>query len=305
MRSRITIAPTEFIFRCGRDFGSCRYFGKRLAQQSADPFIVLLYKLQSSRELRVAQMLRSDRLPGKQFRVQGIEHMPTDSHRKASSRLPSDERRQAIIDAVKFVFAKKGFDRTTSRDLAKAARVSEALVYKYFPTKLSLYNAMLDACAETPAPLLSNRIQRLEPCTETLIMMVDSLMAEIVESRSAYFDGAVLGRLAARSLLEDGEFIRAMLKAFTNNWVVTFERCLKRAGADGDLRELAAPLALRAWLVHHIAFGLMLHLCPKNPAVDYSVPKQRLITEAVQFALRGVGVKQEAINRYYSLGSRW
>ena len=69
---------------------------------------------------------------------------------KDSLRLSSDERRQAIVDAVKDVFAKKGFDRTTSRDLAKAARVSEALLYKYFPTKLSLYQAMLRACAKTP-----------------------------------------------------------------------------------------------------------------------------------------------------------
>jgi len=76
--------------------------------------------------------------------------MQTGTYVRSSSRLSSDERRQAIIEAVKDVFAKKGFDRTTSRDLAKAARVSEALLYKYFPTKLSLYQAMLQACAETP-----------------------------------------------------------------------------------------------------------------------------------------------------------
>ena len=33
-------------------------------------------------------------------------------------------------------------------ELAKAAGVSEALLYKHFPSKESLYAAMLDACVE-------------------------------------------------------------------------------------------------------------------------------------------------------------
>ena len=217
------------------------------------------------------------------------------------SRLSSDERRQAIIEAVKDVFAKKGFDRTTSGELAKAARVSEALLYKYFPTKLSLYNAMLGACAKAPGWLVSNHLQALKPSTATLIIMVDSLMSQVVES--AYFEGAVLGRLAVRSLLEDGEFVRSLLKPFANNWVAVFEKCLKKAAANGDLRESPAIPDVSAWFVHHIAFGLMLHLAPKSSPIDYNVPKYRLIQEAVRFALRGIGLKEEAIQRHYNSGS--
>ena len=44
-----------------------------------------------------------------------------------SYRLSSEERRQAIVEAVKGVFAEKGFDGTTTRELASAAGVSEAL----------------------------------------------------------------------------------------------------------------------------------------------------------------------------------
>ena len=65
-------------------------------------------------------------------------------------RLPSGERRQAIVTAVKGAFADKGFDGTTTRELARAAGVSEALLYKHFPSKESLYVAMLEACADGP-----------------------------------------------------------------------------------------------------------------------------------------------------------
>jgi hypothetical protein len=44
----------------------------------------------------------------------------------------------------------------------------------------------------------------------------------------------------------------------------------------------------------------MLHLYPKVPAVDYKVSKETLIEQAVHFALRGIGLKDETIKRYYN-----
>ena len=225
--------------------------------------------------------------------------MRTDQNTRGPSRLSSDERREAIIGAVKQVFAAKGFDGTTTRELAKAAGISEALLYNYFPSKRSLYAAMLGACAEAPVWVKSNRVHALEPSTATLVIMVHSLMSELVQGSSTHVDNGVLGRLAVRSLLEDGEFVRASLKPFASAWVAIFEECLKAAAKFGDLREFPMSHDLHAWFVHHIAFALMLHLYPKVPAIDYKVPKETLIEEAVHFALRGVGLKDEAIKRYY------
>ena len=225
--------------------------------------------------------------------------MQTGSDIRGSSRLSSDERREAIIEAVKGVFAKKGFERTTSRDLAKAARVSEALLYKYFPTKLSLYEAMLDACAETPIWSKTDWIEDVKPSTATLISMVASLISQVVEGRSAYSDGALLGRLAVRCLLDDGYTAGTVLKPFTNNWMATFEKCLRNAAAAGDLGGYPTTPHLCAWLLHHIALGLMLHASSRNP-IDYKVPKHTLIRETVRFALRGIGLKEEPINRHYN-----
>jgi AcrR family transcriptional regulator len=69
---------------------------------------------------------------------------------RSHPRLPSRERRDAIIAAVRTTFAEKGFDRTTTRELVRAAGVSEALLYKPFPSKESLHAAMLEACAASP-----------------------------------------------------------------------------------------------------------------------------------------------------------
>lgn len=59
------------------------------------------------------------------------------------SRRSSHERQASLIQAATGLFAKKGFNGTTTKEIAKAAGISEALVFKHFPTKRALYAAIL------------------------------------------------------------------------------------------------------------------------------------------------------------------
>ncbi len=63
----------------------------------------------------------------------------TPSGQRASAR----DRQASLIVAAASLFAAKGFNGTTTKEIAKAAGVSEALVFKYFPTKRTLYAAIL------------------------------------------------------------------------------------------------------------------------------------------------------------------
>lgn len=58
-------------------------------------------------------------------------------------RQSSQERQASLIQAATRLFAKKGFNGTTTKEIAKAAGISEALVFKHFPTKRALYAAIL------------------------------------------------------------------------------------------------------------------------------------------------------------------
>jgi AcrR family transcriptional regulator len=215
-------------------------------------------------------------------------------------RLSADERKQAIVDAVRNVFAEKGFDGTTTRELAKAAGVSEALLYKHFPSKESLYTAMLDACAKGPTFAQFNRILALEPSTSTLVLMVYFTISHYVLPRPGDPYKAALNCLLARSLLDDGALVRLTHKKFASAWITKFEACLKEAVKLGDLRESRLRRNLGVWFVHHIAFSLMLHLHPKVPAIDYKVSKDELVEQATWFGLLGVGLREESIKRYYN-----
>jgi AcrR family transcriptional regulator len=222
------------------------------------------------------------------------------NHMGNVARLSADQRKQAIVDAVRDVFAQKGFDGTTTRELAKAAGVSEALLYKHFPSKESLYAAMLDACAQGPAFAQFNRILALEPSTSTLVLMVYFTISHYVLQRPGDPYKAALNCLLVRSLLDDGALVRLTHKKFASAWISKFEACLKEAVKTGEIRDTPMRRDLRVWFVHHIAFSLMLHLHPKVPAIDYKVSKDELVEQATWFALLGVGLREESIKRYYN-----
>jgi AcrR family transcriptional regulator len=55
----------------------------------------------------------------------------------------ADERREQLIRAAIGLFASKGFSGTTTKEIAAAAGVTEALIFRHFPTKDALYEALL------------------------------------------------------------------------------------------------------------------------------------------------------------------
>lgn len=59
-------------------------------------------------------------------------------------RMTAEERRLSIIKAAQRAYAQYGFFGTTTRDLAREAGVSEALLFKHFATKDDIYFAMLE-----------------------------------------------------------------------------------------------------------------------------------------------------------------
>jgi AcrR family transcriptional regulator len=70
-------------------------------------------------------------------------------------RLSGEERRQQIVEAAIDLFSRKGFRGTTTREIAEAAGISEAMIFKHFATKQELYSAIIEAKSETEEPLAS------------------------------------------------------------------------------------------------------------------------------------------------------
>src|SRR5439155_20235518 len=59
-------------------------------------------------------------------------------------RLPAAERRQAILDTACIVFAERSYRGATTAEIARAAGVTEPVLYRHFPSKTDLYLACLE-----------------------------------------------------------------------------------------------------------------------------------------------------------------
>jgi TetR/AcrR family transcriptional regulator len=57
--------------------------------------------------------------------------------------MPADERRQHLLDVALHLFATRGFSGTTTRSIAAAAGISEAIIFRHFTTKEELYDSIL------------------------------------------------------------------------------------------------------------------------------------------------------------------
>jgi AcrR family transcriptional regulator len=220
---------------------------------------------------------------------------------KTVVKLSGEERRTAIIRAVRRVFAEKGFDGTTTRELADAAGVSEALLFKHFPNKEALFTAMQHSCCNEQDLGRYERLKALQPSASTLALMVHFLISKIVAGCAARdSEQAIQNRLMLRSLAEDGEFARLLMRRLASDWIPKIEECLKAAVAAGDAVDNPVRPGLRGWFAHHLAAMILMHSLPAKPVVDYGIAREKLVEQAVWFSLRGMGLKEEAIERYYN-----
>src|SRR5438270_13167565 len=57
----------------------------------------------------------------------------------ASVRFSAANRRQQIMDVALQLFARRGFQGTTTRQIAERARANEAIIFRHFPSREDLY----------------------------------------------------------------------------------------------------------------------------------------------------------------------
>jgi TetR/AcrR family transcriptional regulator len=72
----------------------------------------------------------------------------TQAPESLPQRMSGDNRRRQLIEVAIDLFSRKGFGGTTTKEIAAAAGVTEAVIFRHFATKQDLYQAILDTkCA--------------------------------------------------------------------------------------------------------------------------------------------------------------
>ena len=58
----------------------------------------------------------------------------------------AEERREEILEAAERIFAARGLHGTPTMEIAKAAGISQAYLFRLFGTKAELFSALVERC---------------------------------------------------------------------------------------------------------------------------------------------------------------
>lgn len=179
--------------------------------------------------------------------------------------MSAEDRRLQILRVAVSLFSQRGFGGTTTKEIAQAAGVSEAMVFRHFATKQELYRAILDhkACSGDS-------------------MNPEQMVAEALKQKD---DQAVFERLALGALEHhecDPEFQRLLLHSALEGHELAemfFEKFILRVYAllggyiaerqrDGAMVQIDPAIMVRSFI------GMIIHHSLNNNLWD---PNRRLL----------------------------
>jgi AcrR family transcriptional regulator len=218
-------------------------------------------------------------------------------------RMTAKDRKRAIVAAALPLFARRGYAETTTKDLARAAGVSQPLLYKHFPGKQALYHEILKFSRQDDDRAVQ-KLAGLKPSSSTLVYLVYYLMRALVLGKPV---GVIAWdtrhRLMLKSLLEDGAFARMVYRSRFDCYCSRMEACLEAAIAAGDAVKSPLTPGNRARFAYHVGAWLALVHLPPTPAINYRVSREKLLDQCVWFVLRGMGLTDQALATFYNPGA--
>ena len=163
--------------------------------------------------------------------------------------MKGDERREQILTTAINLFSRNGFRGTTTKEIARAAGVSEAMVFRHFETKEALYGAILDdkGCREDVARFPwegSTELQRaLEEGDDFAVFYNIGMKAlEKHQTNTSFL------RLLFYSALEEHELAAQFFNDFVERVYVFIGEYIERRQREGAFRAIEPRIAVRAFI---------------------------------------------------------
>jgi AcrR family transcriptional regulator len=198
-----------------------------------------------------------------------------------ATRIPAEDRREQILNVAMSLFARHGFEGTTTRQIAELARVNEAIIFRHFPSKEDLYWAIIRRKCnhEGRTRMLEERIAAGGSDLE-----IFSSIAEQMLSRSRVDEN--ITRLLLFTALERHELSQEFFQTFVAEQYEMVARYIRRRVQQGAFRNVDATLAARGFLGMVIYHYLIQELFGGKRQADYDAGE--VGRELAELWLRGV-----------------
>ena len=188
--------------------------------------------------------------------------------------MAGEERRLQLLAVAVSLFSERGFRGTTTKEIAQAAGVSEAMVFRHFATKEELYAAILDhkACASggfEPALMAEDAIRRKDDRA-----VFEGLALGALEHHQ---DDPDFQRLLLYSALEKHELAQMFFDQFVLRVYEFLGAYIRERQRDGVFVEMDPKIVVRSFI------GMVMHHSLNNNLWD---PNRRLLNISNEVAAK-------------------
>ena len=202
------------------------------------------------------------------------------------------ERRLQILRVAMRLFSQRGFGGTTTKEIALAAGVSEAMVFRHFATKKELYSAILDhkAC-------LHDTMDPIQVVAEAIARKDDRAVFEglALDSLNRHDSDPEFNRLLLHSALEEHELAQMFWEKFVTRVYRILGGYIHERQRDGAIIEVEPLIIVRAFV------GMVIHHSLNNNLWDQKrtllkISNQVAAREFANILLRGVASRTRRRN---------
>src|SRR6266700_6876928 len=158
-------------------------------------------------------------------------------------RLPAPDRKKQLLEIAMKLFSEQGFDGTSTREIAEAAGVNEALIFRHFRSKEDLFWAVLSDRVERRG---RNRRIREFAQSEGDFREVLVALAETLLDRTD--DDAAVTRLLFYSALRNRELSERFFRTYGQEKLERLAGRIRVGIGAGHFRAVNPAIAARSFL---------------------------------------------------------
>jgi AcrR family transcriptional regulator len=210
---------------------------------------------------------------------------------KAQARMTGEDRRRQIVDISAELFSRKGFNGTTTKEIADRAGVSEAIIFRHFPNKRALYSAIIDYKTRQTSELMQERLKEAASRKDDRAFFLTLAL----EMLNAHTSNPMLMRLLMFSALEGHELAEMFFQSTAQEVRNSVLRYIKQRVSDRAFRAVDPKVCSRAF-VGMILFHAQVRVIYKNTSCDdIKLSNKQMAERFVDIFLEGIrrdGAKQ-------------
>jgi TetR/AcrR family fatty acid metabolism transcriptional regulator len=168
------------------------------------------------------------------------------------------DRYETILAAASRAFAEKGYETTSITEIARAADVSDGLIYKYFSNKRDLLEHVLRNFYERVIEDLGAKVARGKSFREQLYILISEHLSYFVAERN-------LCRLFISEVRTASDYRGSAIQQLNRRYTSILIKMVEEAEASGEIPQKVDPRVVRDMLFGAIEHSAWRHTIGKRP----------------------------------------